>query len=247
MRDGKPPVFDAPVVIVTGHYGVGKTNLTLNLAIDHVEHGFETTVVDLDVVNPYFRSGDYRALLEEHGIRLVAPVFAGTNLDIPSLTGRVVPAIEWAQEQGHSGAPRMLVIDVGGDDVGATALGQFARTISRGYYEMLYVVNRNRDLTQEPSEAVSILHEIESRSHLRMTAVVNNTHLQAETDEETLMRGMPFAETVAEHADLPLAFTTVPVGVADSLPDRKTPRIGRSEGQQTTYPVQVYVCTPWDN
>lgn len=247
MNNGNPPVFDASVVIVTGHYGVGKTNLTLNLALDYAAEGYETTVVDLDVVNPYFRSGDYRALLEKHGVRLVAPVFSGTNLDTPSLTGRIAPAIERAQEQGGPGAPRIVILDVGGDDAGATALGRFSRTIASGPYEMLYVVNRNRNLTREPSGAVDILREIEARSHLRATAVVNNTHLQGETDEETVTRGIPFAEEVAERADLPLAFTTAPVGVSDSFPDRKTPRVGRSEGQQTTYPVRLYVGNPWDN
>ena len=83
VEDAAPPLpLDAPVAVVCGHYGVGKTNLTLNIALDAAAAGRAVTVIDLDVVNPFFRSSDYRALLDERGIRRVAPVFAGTNVDL---------------------------------------------------------------------------------------------------------------------------------------------------------------------
>ena len=123
----------APVLVITGHYGVGKTNLALNLALDAAARGLEVTVVDLDVVNPFFRSSDYRALLDEAGVRTIAPVFAGTNLDGPGLSGTILPAIE----QARAGEGRLLIVDAGGDDVGATALGRFARAVAAGPYEML--------------------------------------------------------------------------------------------------------------
>ena len=98
VEDAAPPLpLDAPVAVVCGHYGVGKTNLTLNIALDAAAAGRAVTVIDLDVVNPFFRSSDYRALLDERGIRLVAPVFAGTNVDGPSLSGTIEPAIDTAQ------------------------------------------------------------------------------------------------------------------------------------------------------
>ena len=90
-------LLDAPVLVVTGHYGVGKTNLSLNLAFDAAARGRQVTVVDLDVVNPFFRSSDYRDLLGERGVRVIAPVFAGTNLDGPSLSGTIAPVVEAAQ------------------------------------------------------------------------------------------------------------------------------------------------------
>ena len=92
-------VDSVPVVVVTGHYGVGKTNFSLNLALDAAAAGREVTLIDLDVVNPYFRSSEYREMMEAAGIRLIAPVFAerGSNLDVPSLTGAIVPAIQMAQ------------------------------------------------------------------------------------------------------------------------------------------------------
>ena len=231
----------APVLVVTGHYGVGKTNLSLNLALDAAARGLEVTVVDLDVVNPFFRSSDYRVLLDEAGVRTIAPVFAGTNLDGPSLSGTILPAIE----QARAGEGRLLIVDAGGDDVGATALGRFAKTVAAGPYEMLYVVNRSRNLTQEPAEAVEVLREIEAKSHLAATAVANNTHLQEDTDEAVVAAGIPFAQEVARLAGLPLAFTTVPAETVAQDADRQFPRFGRDGGAGAPYPVRVYVRTPW--
>lgn len=232
----------APVLVITGHYGVGKTNLALNLALDAAARGLEVTVVDLDVVNPFFRSSDYRALLDEAGVRTIAPVFAGTNLDGPSLSGTILPAIE----QARAGEGRLLIVDAGGDDVGATALGRFARTVEQAPYEMLYVVNRSRNLTQEPAEAVEVLREIEAKSHLRATCVVNNTHLQRDTDAQVVEQGVPFAQAVAQAAGLPLACTTVPAAAARQVADRETTHRAPNEDRQTYYPVQVYVRTPWE-
>lgn len=232
----------APVLVITGHYGVGKTNLALNLALDAAARGLEVTVVDLDVVNPFFRSSDYRALLDEAGVRTIAPVFAGTNLDGPSLSGTILPAIE----QARAGEGRLLIVDAGGDDVGATALGRFARTVEQAPYEMLYVVNRNRNLTQEPAEAVEVLREIEAKSHLRATCVVNNTHLQHDTDAQVVEQGLPFAQAVAQAAGLPLACTTVPAAAARQVADRETTHRAPNGDRQTYYPVQVYVRTPWE-
>ena len=110
-------MMDAPVAVVCGHYGVGKTNLTLNIALDAAAGGRAVTVIDLDVVNPFFRSSDYRALLDERGIRLVAPVFAGTNVDGPSLSGTIEPAIDGAQRAWRDGDERpFVVIDEAGFD-----------------------------------------------------------------------------------------------------------------------------------
>ncbi len=117
-----PPFPLAPITVIVGHYGVGKTNFSISLALDAVAQGWEVTLVDLDVVNPYFRSSDYRELLEEAGVRVVSPVFAGTTLDSPSLSGAVYTAIEDAIRQG-TGERKRVIVDAGGDDVGATALG----------------------------------------------------------------------------------------------------------------------------
>lgn len=218
-----------PVTVVVGHYGAGKTNFSVNLALDLALEGEEVTLIDLDVVNPYFRATEQRKLLEEHGIGLVAPVFseAGTSLDVPSLTGRVTPTIKNAHEGSH------VIIDAGGDDVGATALGRFARDIAERDYAMLYVANRFRNLVQDPADALENLREIECASHLRVTAIVNNSHLKDATTASEVGLGVEYATGVSEMAGLPLVCTTVPRGV-DATP---------IEG---LYCVEAHVRNPWE-
>lgn len=233
----------APVVVVCGHYGAGKTNFALNLAHDAAACGMHVTLIDLDVVNPYFRSSDYARDLESWGIEVISPVFAsrGTSLDVPSLTGAIAPAIEQARAAAHT-----VVIDAGGDDVGATALGRFANVISSAPYEMLYVVNERRNLTQTAREACEVLREIEKASGLRATAVANNTHLQKETDLSVIEGGIAFAKQVARMAELPLACTTVPEGMWNAFFGRKDASLCQKVAPDSLYPVRIYVRTPWD-
>ena len=261
----------APVVVLTGHYGVGKTNLAINLALDARRAGREVAVADLDVVNPYFRTSDYRNVLAEAGVHVISTAFAGTTLDNPGVTGRVATACEWAyepaggEERGAeaagstatagsevsgavdavsaagsaSDAPaspnRLFIIDAGGDDAGATALGRFAAAIEAGPYDMLHVVNRSRNLTHQPEQAIEVLQDVERASRLRVTALVNNTHMSRQTDRDILSRGVVFARDVAQMADLPLAFTTVP-----RFLERDAGELG------VVYPVDVYVKKPWE-
>lgn len=223
-----------PFTVVTGHYGCGKTNLCVNLALDLARAGETVTVVDLDVVNPYFRSSDYAGLLAEHGVRLIAPTFAGTTLDTPSLPAAI---------QSVFSADGRVIFDVGGDDVGATALGRFRHDIERIDHDLLYVVNAYRNLTATPAEALWLLREIETVSGLRATGVVNNSHLKAETTVETVLDSLPFARDVAAAAGLPLVCTTVPAELAGEFPDTQ----GNARSVENAYPVETYVRTPWES
>ena len=217
------------IIIVCGHYGCGKTNLSLNLAIEAAQKGQPVTLIDMDVVNPYFRSSEYEELLEKHGVRLIAPVYANSTLDIPSLS----PAIHSVLQDDGEG---LVLIDAGGDDVGATALGQFAREIAGKPYEMLYVVNRYRPLSTEAEETVELLAEIESASRLKATGVVNNSHLKQETDEQVILSAVPYGREAAEKLGLPLCFTTAPKGLTEALADKV----------ENLHPVEVYVHSPWE-
>lgn len=218
-----------PLTVVVGHYGAGKTNFAVNLAIDLAEAGYAVSVIDLDVVNPYFRASEQRAVLEAHGVRLVAPVFAeaGTSLDVPSLTGQIAPAMQGAGEGSF------VIVDAGGDDVGATALGRFARYASERDYAMLYVANRFRNLVQDPADALENLREIEAASHLRATAIVNNSHLKGATTPQAIGQGVEYAAELSSLANVPLACTTVPpiagMAAADGM-----------------YQVKCYVKSPWE-
>lgn len=220
--------------VITGHYGCGKTNLAINLALDLVPLHGSVTLVDLDVVNPYFRSSDHTAMLAERGVRMVAPTFAGTTLDVPALS----PAIS-----GVFDAAGAVIFDVGGDDAGATALGRFAEDFSRVEYGLLYVVNAYRALTSTPGEAAEILREIEAVSHLHATGVVNNSHLRGETTAETVLDSLDYATRTAELLALPLAFTTVPKRLAAEF----APGGAHAGAVENAYPVETYVRTPWES
>jgi hypothetical protein len=178
----------------------------------------------MDVVNPYFRSSEYGELLNEHGIALIAPSFANTTLDNPSLSAEISRIFD------DSGT---VIIDAGGDDVGATALGRYAPKIKRIDYDMLYVINHYRPLASEVSSATDVLREIEEVSRLKATAVVNNSHLKEFTTPETILDSMDFAEETAKALSLPLRFTTAPRTVAAAL------------SINNLYPVDIYVKTPW--
>ena len=202
------------ITVICGHYGCGKTNLTLNLALQAVETGKKVTVVDLDIVNPYFRSSEYRELLEQRGIRLIAPVFAGTTLDTPTLPPDIASIFE--EDRGT------VLVDAGGDDAGVTALGGLHERLEAAGYDMLYVINRYRVLSQTPEEAAELLREIERASRLTATGIVNNSHLGVETRLETLLEALPFAQQTARLTGLPLLGSTAPdfaVGGRESLPE----------------------------
>lgn len=219
--------------VVTGHYGSGKTNLSLNLALDLAARDGAATLVDLDVVNPYFRSSDYTRLLAERGVSVIAPTFAGTTLDAPSLSSSIYSAFE------SEGA---VVLDVGGDDVGATALGRFAGEIARIDYDLLYVVNQYRYLTSTPRQAALLLAEIEAASRLKATGVVNNSHLRDETKVDTVLASLVYARETAALLNLPLVFTTVPESLAGEF--SSTP--GSATYVEKAYPIQIHVRTPWE-
>ena len=190
------------ITVICGHYGCGKTNLTLNLALEAAAAGEKVTVADLDIVNPYFRSSEYGGLLEDHGVRLIAPVFAGTTLDTPTLPPELYSLFE--PEAGR------VFIDAGGDDAGVTALGGMHALLEEAGYDMLYVINRYRVLSQTPEEAAALLGEIQAARRLQATALVNNSHLGVETKRQDLLDALEFAKRTAELTGLPLLYSTAP-------------------------------------
>lgn len=183
--------------IIVGHYGSGKTNIAVNLAITaKKEHPTErVAIADLDIVNPYFRTADSAELLKSHGIEVLLPEFANTNVDIPTIPPRLLTMFEG---DGY------CFIDVGGDD-GAVALGAYRSIIEKLPHEVYYVINMYRPLISEPSDAVDCMRDIEEISGLRVTKIINNSSLGAETDERTVEDSFVYAKKCAALASLPLA------------------------------------------
>ena len=193
---------DKRITILCGHYGTGKTNVAVNLALAMAKESKNVTVADLDIVNPYFRTLDSAAAFEEAGIHLICSRFANTNVDLPSL-----PPNLYAITDDKS---RRVVIDVGGDDSGAMVLGRLAPAITaENSYEMYLVVNRYRPLTPDVPSTVEVMGEIEAASRLRFTGIVNNSNLGDETTADDVLDSVAYATALAQAADLPLVATTV--------------------------------------
>lgn len=189
--------------IITGHYGSGKTNFSANLAISLAKTGKKVTVVDLDIVNPYFRTADFTTLFGNNNIELIKSMYANTNLDIPAISFDLERI---ATDDGY------LIIDVGGDDDGALALGRYASAFSAfsDDIEFCYVVNKFRYISDGVEECASLLPEIEKASRMKATCVVNCSNLGRETTKENIREGMIFAGEVSEKLGLPLLCTVCP-------------------------------------
>ena len=190
------------IVLLSGHYGSGKTNIAVNLALRLKQERARVAIADIDIVNPYFRTRDSQAELEAAGIRLISSEFASSNVDLPALPQDVYAITD---------DPTLsAVIDVGGDDRGALALGRWRDAIlAEDNYEMLLVVNRYRPLTRDAQSTLEVMREIETAAGMRFTAVVNNSNLGEETAAEDVLASMPYALEICAHTGLPLKFTAV--------------------------------------
>ena len=205
----------ARITLFAGHYGSGKTNIALNYARCLRRAGDDVVVADLDIVNPYFRTKDAAPALARDGIRLVVSDYANSNVDFPAMPKEVYALV--APPEG-GGRQTRVVIDVGGDDRGALALGRYVDDIrSGGDYEMLAVVNASRPLTRSPAEAVEVLREIEAACRLPFTGIVNNTNLGPRTTPEDVLASLPYADAVAAATGLPVRFTCAGAPIAAAL------------------------------
>ena len=189
------------IYVISGHYGSGKTNISINLAYKLLEEG-SVAIFDLDVVNPYFRTADFTEKMRSDGITVIAPVFANTNLDTPALTGEF--------NNIYSGVFDNVIVDVGGDDSGAFALGQYAEGIAKtGSWQHWYVVNFMRTLTLTTSDNIELMREIENAGKLPFTGIVNNTNLAAETTPEIIKESVIKAKSLSAASNLPLICTSL--------------------------------------
>ena len=196
------------IIIITGHYGCGKTNIAVNFALDLADRGEKVTVVDLDIVNPYFRSKDSENELKEEGIDLICSDYAATNLDIPALPFTINRIIN--DKNSYA------VLDIGGDDAGSVVLGRLANAIkSEDNYEMIFVVNFFRPITRTAEDAVEIMREIEAVSSLKFTAIVNNSNLGALTTKEDIFSTENEVKKLCKITSLPLLFSSVESNIYD--------------------------------
>ena len=198
------------LTLFAGHYGSGKTNIAVNYALHLAKEGKPVCIADLDIVNPYFRTADSKRELEKAGVTLISPQFANTNVDLPALPAEAYRLVEDKSIYG--------IMDIGGDDRGAYALGRYVPFMKEeNNYRMAFVANCYRPLTRTPEEALEVMREIEAACKLEFTCIVNNSNLGPETTPETVLESKAYIEKLCQLSGLPLFATTAEETVAGKL------------------------------
>ncbi len=216
------------ITVFAGHYGSGKTNISVNYALWLKKEYEKVVIADLDIVNPYFRSKDSEKHLEERGIHLISSEYANSNVDVPAMPAEAYSIIDNKQT--------VAVIDVGGDDRGALAMGRYVPAIlEEDDYEMLFVINKYRPLTPDCASTLAVMHEIETACSMKFTGIVNNSNLGDETDEETVINSVSYADEISKASGLPIRMTTVKEDLYNTLKDKVV----------NCTPIKLYVRQSW--
>ena len=198
------------VTLFCGHYGSGKTNIAVNYALYLRSLGEEVDIADMDIVNPYFRTKDSENELSRAGIRLISPHFANSNVDLPALPQELYGLFEFTD--------RCAVLDIGGDDRGAYALGRFTPFIlEENNYNNFFVANFYRPLTRTPSEALEVFREIETAGKIPFTGIVNNSNLGNDTVASDIEKTRGLASELASLTGVPVVMTTARKDIASEL------------------------------
>ncbi len=198
------------LTLFAGHYGSGKTNIAVNYAIHLAKEGKNVCIADLDIVNPYFRTKDSAQRLQSAGVSLISPQFANTNVDLPALPAETYRLVQDKNIYG--------IMDIGGDDRGAYALGRYVDSIKEeNNYRMVFVANCYRPLTPTAEDALEVMREIEDACHLQFTDIINNSNLGPETTAQTVLDSLEYVEKLSEISSLPIFAHSAMDSVAKQL------------------------------
>jgi len=221
-------LFNKRILVIVGNYGSGKTELSLNLALKNAKENPPAALVDLDIVNPYFRSAEQEAMLAEAGVRVLKPNFAMTTVDIPSLPAEIITVFTKKDER--------VVFDVGGDDTGAAALGRYAPYFAQDDVASLFVVNTCRPLTHTADDVLDLMERVQNRSRLPLQGLVHNSNLAQETTPETLLESRAILEEISARSGLPIVLTCALPHLESALPEKM---------RETYFPMQIFMRPEW--
>lgn len=215
--------------IFTGHFGSGKTEVAVNFALNATTKLNNIAIVDLDIVNPYFRTADVKEELEKSGIWVITPMYANTNVDVPALPPEMNTLFEKKEYN--------VVLDMGGDDLGARVLARYKEDIEQQGYCMYFVVNAKRPMTDTDMKLEEMIYEIESSSGLKVTKLVNNTNLLDSTKAEDVVEGHKMIKRVGDKLGIPIGFVS---GFADLLEG-----VDKEVGTEF-FPLKKLIKLPWN-
>lgn len=211
---------------VVGHYGSGKTEFSLNMALAARAAGRRALVADMDIVNPFFRSAEQGERLKRAGVELIAPPYALTGVDLPVLSPEIYAIFEQPE--------RFCVLDVGGDDAGAAALGGLSGRLAAQGADLYYVVNPYRPFSNTVERVMEMMERIQRRARLQVTGLVNNANLGEETGAEELLEGRTLLEKVSRRCGVPVVCECGFEGVLQQLPPGPP-----------SFPIARYLMPEW--
>lgn len=224
-------MFEKRINIFTGHFGSGKTEVAVNYALKLAGAGHKTAIVDFDIVNPFFRTADAKEELEKNNIWAILPMYANTNVDVPAIPPEIYSLFQKKEYKA--------VLDVGGDDLGAKAVSRFKEEIVSDDYEMFFVVNTRRGMTDTPGKIIEMISLIEESANIKVTKLVNNTNLLEETTPEILLEGNRIIAQASEKSGIPIGITA---GMEDVVKNLTGEMLGGSE----ILPMTKQIHLPWN-
>ncbi|MGL6065061.1 MAG: hypothetical protein ACRC0S_08265 [Fusobacteriaceae bacterium] len=219
---------DKRIKIITGHYGSGKTEFAVNYALRLSDYGKKVAIADLDVVNPYFRSREYEKIFQEKNIELLGFILKEHGMDLPSVSGNIMkPFMDSSYE---------YIIDLGGNSAGAKAFSSFRKLFSPLDCDLFFVLNANRPETSDLATTLAHLRNIEGTLNLKVTGIINNTHLIWETTEEDILRGNSLALQLSQETGIPIRYTVCKRDLISSL---------HGNFQGTMFPIDMLMRKSW--
>ena len=224
-------MFEKRINIFTGHFGSGKTEVAVNYALKLAEANYKTAIVDFDIVNPYFRTADAKEELEKNNIWVILPMYANTNVDVPAIPSEIYSLFQKKEYKA--------VLDVGGDDLGAKAVSRFKEEILSDDYEMFFVINTRRGMTDTPEKILEMIALVEDSANIKVTRLINNSNLLEETTPEIILEGNRIISQVSEKLGIPLSITA---GLERVISRLESSRLSGSE----LLPLRKQIHLPWN-
>ena len=219
------------IIIFTGPFGSGKTEVAVNYALDLNRQGTKVGLVDLDIVNPYFRSRSLTQRLKEEGIDLVSTQPGLEMADLPALSPRIFSLLQNPDCQ--------VVFDVGGDPVGARVLGRFQPYFQTNPYQLWLVVNPYRPSYEDPERIVGLAREVEAASRLKITGLIDNSNLGKLTDRRVRAQGAALVKAAADQLKVPVIFRTYTDQAFLLEPEQA--------GPEPVFPLKLFMRPPWED